>query len=211
MQPWLCGEAAVAGGMVSVCWGQSQVPDHCPTLPWQRDSCRVSEQVLPPERPLLLPGAQASVLLQGPPLPPVPCVLTLNQDGTVWVTAVKAVRALALGQVSGVGVGTVGSPAGRLPGVQHGYPHMAQCLGLCSGEPEAGLASPTAASIPQACAAAASRLLPQFAVFYKGGECLGSGKILRLGPSAYTLQKGRSRARASPEGPSEDPGLRPAP
>ncbi|XP_057411950.1 mitochondrial tRNA-specific 2-thiouridylase 1 isoform X3 [Balaenoptera acutorostrata] len=28
----------------------------------------------------------------------VPCVLTLNQDGTVWVTAVKAVRALALGQ-----------------------------------------------------------------------------------------------------------------
>ncbi|XP_047406877.1 mitochondrial tRNA-specific 2-thiouridylase 1 isoform X4 [Sciurus carolinensis] len=78
----------------------------------------------------------------------VPCVLTLNQDGTVWVTAVKAVRALALGQ---------------------------------------------------------------FAVFYKGGECLGSGKILRLGPSAYTLQKGKSRARASPEGPSEDPGPRPAP
>ena len=30
----------------------------------------------------------------------VPCVLTLNQDGTVWVTAVKAVRALAPGQVS---------------------------------------------------------------------------------------------------------------
>lgn len=40
--------------------------------------------------------------LQGPPpLFTVPCVLTLNQDGTVWVTAVKAVRALALGQVSG--------------------------------------------------------------------------------------------------------------
>lgn len=34
-------------------------------------------------------------------LPTVPCVLTLNQDGTVWVTAVKAVRGLALGQVSG--------------------------------------------------------------------------------------------------------------
>lgn len=33
--------------------------------------------------------------------PTVPCVLTLNQDGTVWVTAVKAVRGLALGQVSG--------------------------------------------------------------------------------------------------------------
>lgn len=33
---------------------------------------------------------------------PVPCVLTLNQDGTVWVTAVRAVRALAPGQVSGM-------------------------------------------------------------------------------------------------------------
>lgn len=32
---------------------------------------------------------------------PVPCVLTLNQDGTVWVTAVRAVRALAPGQVRG--------------------------------------------------------------------------------------------------------------
>nr|XP_059881813.1 mitochondrial tRNA-specific 2-thiouridylase 1 isoform X3 [Delphinus delphis] len=69
----------------------------------------------------------------------VPCVLTLNQDGTVWVTAVKAVRALALGQ---------------------------------------------------------------FAVFYKGGECLGSGKILRLGPSAYTLQKGRSRPDVTVDGSS---------
>ncbi|KAB0396623.1 hypothetical protein E2I00_020152 [Balaenoptera physalus] len=67
----------------------------------------------------------------------VPCVLTLNQDGTVWVTAVKAVRALALGQ---------------------------------------------------------------FAVFYKGGECLGSGKILRLGPSAYTLQKGGSAPSMAVEG-----------
>ncbi|XP_014438065.1 mitochondrial tRNA-specific 2-thiouridylase 1 isoform X2 [Tupaia chinensis] len=76
----------------------------------------------------------------------VPCVLTLNQDGTVWVTAVKAVRALALGQ---------------------------------------------------------------FAVFYRGQECLGSGKILRLGPSAYTLQRGRSGAQVAPESPGDGPGLRP--
>ncbi|KAK7796435.1 hypothetical protein U0070_026831 [Myodes glareolus] len=78
----------------------------------------------------------------------VPCVLTLNQDGTVWVTAVKAVRGLALGQ---------------------------------------------------------------FAVFYKGDECLGSGKILRLGPSAYTLQKGKNRTKVAPEVSSDSSGLHPTP
>ncbi|NXT83798.1 MTU1 thiouridylase, partial [Zapornia atra] len=60
----------------------------------------------------------------------VPCVLTLNQDGSVWVTLVKPARAIAPGQ---------------------------------------------------------------FAVFYKGDECLGSGKILRMGPSVYTLQQGKGR------------------
>lgn len=39
--------------------------------------------------------------------------------------------------------------------------------------------------------------LPQFAVLYKGDECLGSGKIIRLGPSEYTLQQGRERLRAA--------------
>uniref|UniRef100_A0AAY4CP64 Mitochondrial tRNA-specific 2-thiouridylase 1 n=1 Tax=Denticeps clupeoides TaxID=299321 RepID=A0AAY4CP64_9TELE len=33
----------------------------------------------------------------------------------------------------------------------------------------------------------------QFAVLYKGDECLGSGKITRLGPSEHTLQQGRKR------------------
>ncbi|KAL4681622.1 hypothetical protein H8959_007099 [Pygathrix nigripes] len=82
----------------------------------------------------------------------VSCVLTLNQDGTVWVTAVQAVHALATGQ---------------------------------------------------------------FAVFYKGDECLGSGKIVRLGPSAYTLQKSQHRGGVTiknlSDGPEDGPGLRPLP
>uniref|UniRef100_A0A8C8J7V7 Mitochondrial tRNA-specific 2-thiouridylase 1 n=1 Tax=Oncorhynchus tshawytscha TaxID=74940 RepID=A0A8C8J7V7_ONCTS len=38
----------------------------------------------------------------------------------------------------------------------------------------------------------------QFAVLYKGDECLGSGKIVRLGPTEHTLQQGRDRMKEAP-------------
>lgn len=59
-----------------------------------------------------------------------PCTVTLNLDGSVWISLSQPVRALTPGQ---------------------------------------------------------------FAVLYKGDECLGSGKIIQLGPSEFTLQRGRER------------------
>ncbi|XP_041724700.2 mitochondrial tRNA-specific 2-thiouridylase 1-like isoform X1 [Coregonus clupeaformis] len=38
----------------------------------------------------------------------------------------------------------------------------------------------------------------QFAVLYKGDECLGSGKIVRLGPTEHTLQQRRDRMKEAP-------------
>ncbi|XP_029103068.1 mitochondrial tRNA-specific 2-thiouridylase 1 isoform X2 [Scleropages formosus] len=69
-------------------------------------------------------------------MPLIPCTVTLNQDGSVWVTMHRPIRALTLGQ---------------------------------------------------------------FAVLYKGEECLGSGKIVRLGPSLHTLQRGRDRLKTASE------------
>lgn len=148
-------------------------------------------------------------VLQGPlSAHPVPCVLTLNQDGTVWVTAVKAVRGLTLGQVSG-GLGW---------GAQCHCPcvprHWSAVVESARSSHQAPVPScsrvPLVISSQAPCSVGTlshSRAPPfQFAVFYKGDECLGSGKILRLGPSAYTLQKGRSRATAAPKGSGDNPG-----
>ncbi|XP_067088051.1 mitochondrial tRNA-specific 2-thiouridylase 1-like isoform X1 [Osmerus mordax] len=65
-------------------------------------------------------------------MPLMPCTVTLNMDGSVWIMLAQPMRALTPGQ---------------------------------------------------------------FAVLYRGDECLGSGKIVRLGPSEHTLQLGRDRAR----------------
>ncbi|KAK2121817.1 hypothetical protein P7K49_003203 [Saguinus oedipus] len=105
----------------------------------------------------------------------VPCVLTLNQDGTVWVTAVQAVRALATGQLR------------------------------TQAKPQRDRSAPTCPGLAPFRTPDARPSALQFAVFYKGDECLGSGKILRLGPSAYTLQKGQRQAGVATESPSDSP------
>ncbi|XP_061815757.1 mitochondrial tRNA-specific 2-thiouridylase 1 isoform X2 [Nerophis lumbriciformis] len=67
-------------------------------------------------------------------MPLIPCTVTLNMDGSVWISLSHTVRALTPGQ---------------------------------------------------------------FAVLYKGDECLGSGKIIQLGPSEFTIQRGRECSAAA--------------
>ncbi|XP_076577846.1 mitochondrial tRNA-specific 2-thiouridylase 1 [Chaetodon auriga] len=79
-------------------------------------------------------------------MPLIPCTVTLNMNGSVWISLSRPVRALTPGQ---------------------------------------------------------------FAVLYKGDECLGSGKIVQLGPSEHTLQQGRDRMQGAlqhKEQQTPDPG-----
>lgn len=112
----------------------------------------------------------------------VPCTVTLNMDGSVWISLSQPVRALTPGQVI-VTTHLSWSKAQQLR-PKHSFFALPQeyKLFFCS--------------------------LLQFAVLYKGDECLGSGKIIQLGPSEYTLQKGRERFVAGlqhKEQPSPEP------
>lgn len=90
-------------------------------------------------------------------------------DGSVWISLSQPVRALTPGQVTANTLATTYNLTALASSVTHNeYLYV--------------LFFP---------------LLPQYAVLYKGDECLGSGKIIQLGPSEYTLQQGRERLIAA--------------
>lgn len=114
--------------------------------------------------------------------------MTLNLDGSVWISLAHSVRALTPGQVR----------AEALPPMSDSYKIMlfrayAKCCCVPMVDPLLLWRLHTVFSNRTFLIL----LIRQYAVLYKGDECLGSGKIIQLGPSEYTLKRGRERLAAA--------------
>lgn len=150
--------------------------------PWCGAPLRVALLLLPPPGGEAWGGPHVERPVPPPRTPlfhPVPCVLTLNQDGTVWVTAVKAVRALAPGQVSAPccrGGGEPGWKGG--PGLTP-HPRVAWSpglvhevgFGMCSAAPRRGPCGRESSSQWASCSGRRARASspPEHLVYRVGG------------------------------------------